>query len=339
MAHSLQTEPHIVPELHEFWDEQLAQAHASLAATPLAEIEANMAPLSRSKGARRCAYVDLSPAGKYDPTHAVVNFLAFANHWGRNAAIRARLLQQSLPEPRRLILFPNNTIEDKDMYLLTPQERTNVARGDFTPIFKRQFRVLEELGIKYIQVIGYSQGGAMGAAALRYAAETGKFRLGPSGLFEPPNVVRRSRGQLLRDFLGASQFSETVNGSAVPAFSELEHTRGGILDNIRQFWMFTKFGRSAALPNNRVLIAGFGRGTFIDDLGTAMRLEPNLRVVIGGGTESRILPLSALHKLDELAKQYPKQLKVLHLHGYGHEVSENLVTYVLMLRAALFPKQ
>ncbi len=328
--------PVIVPELSKYWDQRIAEAHQSAAEVSLSEFTDSVLPICPRHGRHTTAYADLSPRQTHDPSQAIVVFMPFANDWSCNAALRISLLQNSLPQPRRIIVFPNNTFNDNSVYILTPTERAVIAGGDFSPLIERQLRVLETLGIKHIQVIGYSQGAAIGAAALCIAAAGAQFTIGPSGLFEPPNVVVRNPRQLVKDFLGARQFAQAVNGSAIPAFSELQHTLGGV-DNVRQGWMFCQLGRSAALPDNRALVKGFGHGTFLEDLSAALNFDKKLQVVVGGGTESRILPEEGLRKLDWLAEQYPRRVHSIHIKGYGHELAENLTTYTLLFRHALFP--
>jgi hypothetical protein len=181
--------------------------------------------------------------------------------------------------------------------------------------------------------MGYSQGAAVGAAALRMAARYGLWKLGNSGLFEAPNCFNRTPLQLVRDFMATQHFSRTVRESAIPLLSEVQHTRGG-LDALVQVIGAIELGVSTCGVENRVIRAALGKDQFIDDVEAAAGVIKDATVTVGAGLKSRIMPPAILDKLNECAQDLP-QLRVLGIAGYGHEMADNIVAHTLLARAAL----
>jgi hypothetical protein len=321
---------HIPTAAASLMDERMQQAHAYYAGRKLAEIRADMPLLQQAPVEGASAYAQLLGRGG-ENNRAIVMPLPIANDWGTNMAIRTGLLRSAMPDGPRIIVFPNNSLHDRHVYDLTDAERQKIAKGDFAPVAEKQFRTLDALGVTEVQYFGYSQGGSVGAAALRLVAEKGHFKAGASGLYEAPNAIDRTGKQLQRDFMSGGDLNKAVRDAAIPALAESQRARGG-LDTLPQYWMFAQFGISTLLRDNRAVQAGFCHDRFADDITVAV--ERGTTLTVGAGKESRIMPDSAFGPLVQLAAKYPS-LQIECVPGYGHEMGDNIVLFGLLARAAL----
>lgn len=332
----------MVPEeLADGWDEQLAEAHGRLAAMSCDEFRGAAPRIYRLGEAGTVSFVSLSPAEDHDEHSAVVIPFPFGAGGRLDMFARAKLLQDSLPEPQRLILFPNNTLQ-KYAYDFSSEERHAIGQtGDFTPLVERQFRTLDKLGIEYAQVLGYSQGAAVGATMLRLAAKKGYFKLGPSGLMDPPNVTERSRLQLMKDFAseGVGPLCTAVNQAAIPMLTTFQRAYPGKVNLARN--NLTSATRTALnahlLPTNRALKDGFRHARFVPEVDAALEADEDLRLLAVRAGNSRIMPPEAMDDLTNLQqkKEYDDRLRLLTVEGYGHEMAANIVVHALLGRMAL----
>lgn len=323
-----------IPEsLERYADDYFYNAHERLAATSLDEIKLGMPDVQHIGDYTRthAGFVDLRPQEDYEPSSAVVVGAPFANDWGPNMALRLRLMQSSLPEPRRVVVFLNNSVYDRTVYGLQDHERGTVAAGFFEPVASRWLRTVEDMGITSVQFFGYSQGAAVGAAAARLAARQGVLEVGDSGFAEAPNVLPRTPRRLRKDFMvPLGRFNQAINDAAVPVLSQVQRARGG-LDTARQLMMFGQFARGARLRENRALHDGFGRETFAGDVLGILRRAPHARITVARAEESRIMPADAPG-----TSILRKHTGMHTVPGYGHEAGDNIAVHALLARAALY---
>lgn len=330
-----------MPEsLNRLADDAFYQAHEELSRVTPADIRQSMPKVQHiGDPATHAGYVDLLPQDVDDPRKAVVMPLPFANDWGPNMALRTRFVQQVLPH-RRVIVFPNNSMYDPNVYALNTKERYTVASGNFEPLATRQLQTLEGLGVERIQYFGYSQGASVGAVAARLAAQRGVLGLGNSGFVEAPNVMQRGPKQLRKDFMvPLGRFNQAINDSAIPALSEILYAREG-WDRARQLRMFLGFARGARLPDNRALHRGFGHETFAGDIAGVLRKAAQIRLLVGQAENSRIMPVDAagtkkVYELQRSEANGRNRLDVVTIPEYGHEAGDNIALHALLARAAL----
>lgn len=277
-------------------------------------------------------YVDMIPnIGEYD--RVVFSELPFGNGWGSNQYLRHLVMQQCALPDARIIVFPNNTIEQK-VYSLDGDERQKVAAGDFTPVAQKQARVLASLKIDRINGIGPSQGASLAAATGRFIADKGVAEPGNFGFFEAPNVVDRSVKQLSSDFKATSlaEFNKAVNDSGIPALSEIQCARGW-LDVPRQLGMFAAFGLGVLNPDNRALRKAMSHNTFFEDIEGILDKSQTSRVTVGYAENSAIMPAEICQDFNNLPVD--SRLNLIEIPGYGHEVNYNIALNALLARLAL----
>lgn len=331
--------PVIPHEFAAYHDDHMRAAHERVAALSIDDMHAYLQdhPVKLPIDDDTAGFVDLRPKDDHDEKSALVVPLPYANDWGVNMATRTRLLQESLPEAMRVVVFPNNVVGERRLYTMSRENRDELRRkGSFEWLAKKQMRSLEDAGVERVHYFGYSQGASVGAAALRAGTRDGAWDIGNSGLFEAPNSVERTAWQLRRDFMSAPNFNNAVNESAIPLLSEEQRSRGG-LDVPLQALRFGRFGASALLGVNRSIQAAFGQARFIDDIEIAshrMSESGESMLTVGAGVKSRIMPAAALEKLDEFRGSAPA-LRVMRVDGYGHELGDNIVAHALLARAAL----
>jgi hypothetical protein len=76
--------------------------------------------------------------------------LPFANGFGPAMRIRAQYIQSVMDTPRRMLVFPNNTLAEK-WYTLNPEQEASIDLADHI------LETLAKNGIKKAHLIGYSQ--------------------------------------------------------------------------------------------------------------------------------------------------------------------------------------
>lgn len=342
MSERLPPEPIIPAELQEVWNlhENAQIAHGRLASQTLSEIMADMPtvsyPYQLNRKEPNAGYAEFTPQGvDYDRTRGVVIGAPFGNDFNEFMGIRFKLLAESLPEPLRVIIFPNPTV-DESAFNLNPVELETVTSGHFRPIIERRFRTLATLGIEKPHFLGYSQDAALGATAIRLAVLGGHFEVGASGLFEWPNGVARTAKELKKAFIktGLGNLNRAINESAIPALSEAQLSRGGF-DTPRQLLRFAQGNKNAKLPVNKALHQGMATNFFSDELSIALRHDSQIPLLLGSGALSKITTLEARNyiKTDPVLSEQADEIVV---SGYGHELGDNVVAHTLLGLLALY---
>jgi predicted esterase len=320
-----------VPEsLSPHVDGDIYEAHQRLADTTLRDFWETMPDSTLPKHTDAAEMVDLAPYDDHDRASAIVLPLPFANGWAPHMALRARLLQDSIPEPTRLIVFPN----DKRSYNLSAEEQETVASGNFAPIAEKQLQSLRSAKIEKISVIGYSQGATVGACALKLAAQTDSFEIGNSGLFEAPNVIGRTPNELRKQFMASGKgLDKAVNDSGIPALSEAQHSRGG-LDVIGKFTGLVPFVIRTQSGTNRAIHKGFTYPRFMQDVTAAMASNTSFEALIANAAESPIMPAESIDDIDYLSAENAR-IRTRTIEGYGHEMGDNIVVHAVLAKLAL----
>lgn len=310
-------------------DEKLREAHERLANVSLDKFKSDIPLQNDPYDKSEASYVDLRHSDDPGDKHAVVLPLPFANGWAPHMALRAKLLQDSMDVPHRIVVFPNNVIGSKS-YELSKPDLEAVSSGQFDPIAEKQLSTLQKLGIESVQYIGYSQGATIGAAALKLAALQDRFELGSSGLFEPPNMIARNKKQLQKAFMsgGLNSLNRAVNDSGIPALTEAQRSAGRI-NSFKQLGGMLIFAAGSQLPVNKAIHEGFTYDRFMRNIG---QIPSNVVISLAGARDSAITPIEEIERLSKLDDLILRSKVV---EGYGHEMGDNIVVHTLLAKTAL----
>lgn len=278
-------------------------------------------------------YVDIMPPDVADEKDAIVIMHNFAGGWGVRGAVRHEALLASLPEPRRLLAFPN-AIVGHEVATYSFNERRRLAAGDLAPLADRVLATCRSLGIRSIQTAGYSQGASTGAAVLARAADQG-IEAGHSGLFDPPNVVERTSLALARDFVatGVANGFRASQAARIPLIDEANGpaSRDRAMDRLRAIRNYTH-------PHNRALGRGLTHRTFGRDANTFLRAFPDAQLLCMRAELSTVTPRAAYEKQVRYLSHYRERVRSVTIPDIGHEFAENPIAYALLGARALYPR-
>lgn len=280
--------------------------------------------------------------GPRDAPHKVMVGAPFCNFYPPQFAMSIDALADSFPEDERPEFFvvPNNLLARKATKFAGDEQR-QMAGGDFTPLASRFHALAEsETGPDTVwHYFGRSQGGAVGAAFLRLAAERGELALGPSGIMEPPNGVRRKFfeqvGDLIHEEPDLESYKKIIRESGLPALNQAQHVGEGKLHDLRMLAGLARFAADAFLqPESRAMIRGFSKGNLHDDIYRALAADETLNIALFGGSRSKTFPVQAsagLHDLsDAQVQQHEDRLHECRLQGYTHNLCEVIPAFQAM---------
>jgi hypothetical protein len=321
---TVETTPFIQDEvLEKHWleDVRLQDAQQRLASIDLDRFWGNMTLPSRPTREDAASFVDLRHRDEPDSKHAIIMPLPYANGWGPHVAYRAKLLQDSLEVPQRVIVFPNNTAFNT-AYTFAKNEELEVSSGRFDAIAHKQFKTLDALGVESFHYIGYSQGASVGAVALKLASKSGYFEAKASGLFEAPNMIARTKKELSKAFTagGVKPLNRAVNDSGIPGLSEAQYSRGG-LDAPKQLGKFAVFGLGTLRAANKAIKNGFTYNRFFKEVDM---IDTSVPVLTGAALETKIADPELVAERGGII-----------VNGYGHEMGDNIVVHAIIGKLAL----
>jgi hypothetical protein len=325
----------VIPDefLHQAWeqDELLQEAHAKLAALSLENFWTSMPGVTGPADRSRSAVVDLLPAETADPTTAIAIDFKWENGWRPGTAYGPALLQNSLEVPTRVLVFPHG----RGAYTLAREELEDVRSGNFDPIAIRRLRTAEDLGVERIRFISTSEGATVGAAALKLLAVNGSMEADFAALIEPANTFGCTPDEKEKAVKagGLRNLNRARNDSAIPALTEVEHSRGGV-DTIRQLISFAPM----LFPSRAGKAAhhGFTYPNFQRDLGMALDRNEGLHALVVGAADSRIYPPDARKAVRQHLSEYDNAA-FYEVEGYGHKLTDNVIVHALLGKMALNP--
>lgn len=325
----------ISPELQQFAGRSFVQAHGHLAG--LAAGQVVPPPLEHVVGEDTAGYSILRPQDDVSLKTAVVSLFPIANDVGQNMTIRHRLLQGTLATPMPIIMLPHNTHQAPNVYSLTSKEQAAVASGNLEPIARKQYATLKALGIERMHIIGDSIGSTLGLALMREATLDETIAVADSVLFSPANTVNRSEKQLNADFRGGglSAFMTAVNQSGIPAYSEIQRTRG-IRDYPRLGHMLYGFWKNSRIDTNQALAAASANDHFAFQANLELTQNPDLRLLIVRGADCRMFPSSALNIINgSVHSDNQERMTLQTVDGFGHELPNHLPTFAILSSLAI----
>lgn len=281
-------------------------------------------------------FVDLVPNGDFDENHVLSLRLPIANGWRPHMFMRAKLLQELLPVPERVRVFPNDTRAQKT---LDVSEKTlaDLNAGNFGSLAELQQESLDydtDLSGKYIvnDLSGYSLGGTVALAQAGLDVPTRSL-----DYFEIATAVSRTEKQLNKDTLNGSvslrKYNEAMIETGIPALAEAFGVTGP-RTSVRQFVVGgVKFGLDTMLATNKAIKTGLTRATAEEDLEAALEAWPEITVVQARGGDSKVMPADASEKLAEILRGAHRH-DVLTAEGYAHEAGDNIWLPALASRRA-----
>jgi pimeloyl-ACP methyl ester carboxylesterase len=276
-------------------------------------------------------FVDLRSEDEGFAKKAVVLPLPFGNPYSPAMHIRAKAVQDLLPEDTRVLVFPNNTRKEAN-YSFEFLEQHDAVETLGHLILKTCAR----LKLEEIVVSGYSQGASVGASILRDAPNY-DINVATAILGDPADVEQRTPKQLRKAFMGTSlsDLNGAINDSAIPALSEAQLSRGGF-DSVRQLMRFAGVYFDSRIAENVALHESMTSDRFVPNIADAVSANKgtldakNLHVVRMG------LSKIATAALDEQMSEDPALAgRLTVVEGYGHEGGDNVFDWAIRMRDAV----
>ncbi|MGF7228467.1 MAG: alpha/beta fold hydrolase [Candidatus Saccharibacteria bacterium] len=320
----------LTPDLQTVWDAtpNLQEKHEALRATTLGQYRQTMPEMQSFDPDTTIRFVDMHPDSADSATAIVVPF-PFATGIVPHMVARMDMIQAASEKPLRLIALPNSALGVQTISL-TRQERGQIASGDFTPYTDRALRTLDHLGVTRAHVMGYSQGGAIGAHLLGRLPRTLDGLA--SGLFDPPNMARQPLAHLTRGFVatGIRAVHRAMTAAQVPMILEsvrAESRRQSTADLLH-------YAHAATTGINNALARGMARHAIADDLYAAA--DHGTPLTLMRGEKSTVTPAEPFYDVVErLVADYPDYIHHFEVPEVGHEVGDNIVIHGIMAVIAL----
>lgn len=326
-------EPNL-PESHKglFYQEDLV-THERLAATSLSEFTEQMhaannisVEFNQNHSIR---FIDIRSDDEASSSEAIVMPLPFGNGFTPAMFIRAIALQSLLDEPKRILLFPNNSLGT------TWYEPANEAGSMKERLARDIIRATSKTGIERASIVGYSQGATIGASIL--AQSRSELEIDAAMLGDPANVENRTSKKLQKDFQGdgfsaLKALNKAINDSAIPDLTEAQSSGDGAFIRTRQLLAMGKFGLGAKSSVNRQLHEDMTKDDFISDLVHAETNELSIKnhLVVVRMRDSLVCTEQLDNSMIALDKS---KLEVV--DGYGHEGGDNIILHALLARLAI----
>jgi pimeloyl-ACP methyl ester carboxylesterase len=323
--------PPVLPDcLVSDWEanQALQQRQAELQQYSVNDYAATMLPVHQSaEGLHFVDTIDSSQEFVDNEQHAVVIPIPFATGWRPHMAARVDLLNAALGGNQRIIGLPNSTWQARTTEY-SPQERSLLAVGNYTPFEDRVLRLLDTRRIEHVSIAGYSQGAALGVHFARAIAERGVHRLEAAALSDMPTVVERSLGRLCTDFVrtGTTSYQRVMDETGIPMLRESVEKMNACLQQFDRL----QYMATVLLPENRALVQSMRNATF----GTALMRAINAsdaRFGLMRLEDSTVTPAADYEQLVQRTTTYfPDRITSLEIPGYGHEFGDHSVALALV---------
>ncbi len=276
-------------------------------------------------------FVDLRSVDEGSAKKAVVFPLPEGRSYSPEMHIRAKAIQELLPEDTRLIVIPNNT--RRESYYSFGFLGQNDAVETLGHLI---LETCSRLKLEDIVVTGYEQGASVSANIINDAANY-DINISSVILGDPVDVEERTPKQLKEALWGSSlgNLNEAINDCGIPALSEAQCSRRG-LDAYKQIFKFFGVHLDSRVAENVSLHESMTNDNFVDNLHNAVsknnrKIEPaNLHVV------RMELSKIATEVLDIQMLEDPLLSDCLTVvEGYGHEGGDNVIDWALRVRKAV----
>lgn len=153
---------------------------------------------------QRYRYVHDTPKGWSGNT--VITQGEFANGLHAGLILRSLVLRHAIDPNSALMISPQQTLFSKGQNF-SREERKRLASGDMLPAIDRIRKPIEAIGQDGLQILyGPSQ---VATILTEYAAHPETTSNATLAIVEPPNIVDRSRTQLVKDFGASGNFLRT----------------------------------------------------------------------------------------------------------------------------------
>lgn len=224
---------------------------------------------------------------------AVVHFNPFANGLTINMLLRAEYCRRAFralgltdEDGKKLSVITLASPSRSSTIKLNKEHRLRAAEGQLDAIAAHYLEVVRGLGYKRLEIIGFSQGASVAAAAAAMAPSVGLIPV-HLAIGEPANIMTRKKTSLMRHFAAsAKHLKPAVRAGRIQAF-EIAHRNEtatryvlGILRRPRL---------------NYVLLKSLSKELFVHDITRA--LKNGTRITIGYGDITTISPPKIMQQI------------------------------------------
>ncbi len=225
------------------------------------------------------------------------------------------VLAKSINQP--MIAFENPGYGGSDS--LSIAQRTALWRGEFKPVTDTMSDIIQSMGVKSVNAIGYSMGADLAAS---FAANANKYHINVERLFvmESPRVVPQSVGKLALNF-----WRETPNLKFA-----WTHPADPVLRSIVKL----DFGLPKGLTTYGPALY---KGGFEQDVCQALETQPDMALIIGASGASKVSPKHATTLLyRRISSSYPQHSsRLIIMPGETHSYGDSVQRYSHLVKMAL----
>lgn len=205
---------------------------------------------------------------------------------------------------------------------LTPNQKLSLASEDgYGAIAEAELRVMREMGITDIDIVGQSMG-AWAAVALARKAEAQGVKVHNLIVVDSPGVTEMTSGELTRGEMSEGKHLDLYQSK--PYDPEMRAASGQQDSKIKKNIGLARWALSTLTNDPRgIYRKAMGRDLLGKDIEEALQTNPDLNVKIVNGTASQISPSEANAELVKtLKKTHPERVSQAIFPGEPHLVME-----------------
>ncbi len=219
---------------------------------------------------------------------------------------------------------------------LTEEQKKALKTDEgYGPIAEAQLRVMKEMGIKDVDLVGISMG-AWSAASLAEKAEQEGIKVHNLVVMESPGVEEMSATKLMSGEISEAKRLELYH--SMPYDVRLRELSGHFKSAFRRNIDLVKWGLGGMKAGGSKYIQAMGRETLGNHLGKAIESNPDLHVQVMNGTDSKVSPSGANASLvNALQERFPERIHQSVFPGDSHSFGENPQRFASVVRLALEP--
>ncbi len=232
---------------------------------------------------------------------------------------RIQELARQLEMPTLAIDQPSIGGSDK----ITDKQKEAMKTGvGYKSIAEAELRVMKELGIKEIDLVGQSMGAFTAAEIARVASEYG-IKVKNLVLIESPGIEDVSLMELAKRFLAEKKYLALYQSA--PYDPRMREASGFAKGSLEQSWDLISWGASI-FKNSGISYAEMMRKKVVPEyLKESLGANPELELTVINGTLSTVSPAEANNQMVEELKTagYSDRVHHMTLPGLGHTALEN----------------
>lgn len=271
-------------------------------------------------------------------TKLIMHFNPYANNLSANMLLRCELIRRMAAASgvtdsagKQLGIFVASAPHrGSKLQLSRPQHRI-VRSGDLAAVTRQYLNIVQSLGYRRLDCIGYSQGASLAANAAHQAASS-NLQVDSLVIGDPPNLLDRRGRELAWRYVREYRHLKEKTSTHPMRHVRRMHTEGSMLG-----WIGSAFGSAKA---NYSLFRGLSRNQLAQDLRSVAATQ--VPITLGYGTHSSITPhgsvseLAAQHRRGFDAAQHPLELIGIEegRHTWGDDIDVLAVFYAYGLSRA-----